>query len=1208
VLFTHLHVHTEYSLLDGLCRIEPMVQRAKELGMEALAITDHGGLYGAVTFYQAAKAAGIKPIIGCEMYVAQASRHARTSEAKNPYHLTVLARNEKGYKNLVKLVTKAHLEGFYYKPRVDRELLEQYHEGLIVLSGCPSAEVPHLVASGRIEEAKAAATWYRERFDGYYLEVMRHGGVPELPAINEGLMRLHQETKLPLVATNDAHYVRREDAGLQDILICIHTNTNILDEKRLRMEEDSYYLKSPQEMAELYADLPEAVRNTQAVADMCDITLDLSQRLPEYPVPAGMTADEYLAKLCWEGLRRRLSGVTSEEEKRLAYELEVIRQTRFANYFLVVWDIARFVREREIYFAVRGSAAASLVLYCLGVTDVNPLPYRLVFERFLNVERREMPDIDMDFQDDRRDEVINYVTAKYGRDHVAQIITFGTLGARASIRDVGRALAMPYADVDRVAKLVPFRLHITLEDAIATTPELAEMYQADEIIRKLVDTARGLEGLVRHSSTHAAGVVISKEPLDEYVPLQRPVKGDDQSVTMTQYAMDPIATLGLLKMDFLGLANLSILAKALKLIEKTRGVLLNLRDIPLDDAKTFEMLSRGETAGIFQIEGAGMTRHIKELKPSSLGDVAAMIALYRPGPMEHITTFIDAKHGRTQPNYPHPALKDILEETYGVIVYQDQVLHIVRAFAGYSLGEADKVRKAMGKKIPEIMAAEKEKFIKGALKQGYSLDLAERIFALIEPFAGYAFNKAHSVSYALISYWTAYLKANYTGEYMVSLLNAYVGNADKVTGVVAECGRLHIPVLLPDINSSEALFSLQSLESKPAIRFGLATVKNVGETAIKQVIEARAQKGTFPSLEHACRDAEFGSVNRKALESLVKAGAFDRFGDRGAMLTVLDRILGLSQSEARMRASGQSSMFDLFGESVPTPLASIALPPEKTPQRQKGEWEIELLGVDLSSGHSLAKLAATVDPETVLSRSELQLDMAGKRMMLAGLVRQITPRFTKENKPFNIVSLGLMDGSVEVFVWENVLEKTQGLWQEGRLVKVMGTIRARDDTVTISCLSASEHVVGPGAEGAALAPSQPVEPAPKPAPVMESKPVQHIAERQQENKAYRATNGDAKAAAPARPGNGAPPPVRRLRLRIHETGEQERDREMLERVKNTLLDFQGQDEVGLEIATEGRIIALDWTRIQVNVCDDLENRLRTLLGGAGQVAVEERPG
>ncbi|MBM3944789.1 MAG: DNA polymerase III subunit alpha, partial [SAR202 cluster bacterium] len=934
-MFTHLHVHTEYSMLDGLCRLEPLVHRAKELGMEALAVTDHGGLYGAIDFYSIAKTAGVKPIIGCEMYVAPGSRHARGNESKNPYHMTVLARNERGYKNLVKLVTKSHLEGFYYKPRVDREILEQHSEGLIVLSGCPSGEVPQLVAAGRLDEARQVTDWYRERFDAYYLELMEHGGVLELPAINQGLFKLKAETGLPVVATNDAHYVRREHASLQDILICIHTNTNVLDDKRLRMSEDSYYIKSPEEMAAMYADLPEAIGNTQAIADMCDIRLDFSQRLPQYPVPDGMAADDFLAKLCREGLRRRLPSVGEAEEKRLAYELEVIKQTRFANYFLVVWDIARFVRERHIYFAVRGSAAASLTLYCLGVTDVNPLPYRLVFERFLNVERREMPDIDMDFQDDRRDEVINYVTDKYGRDHVAQIITFGTLGARASIRDVGRALAMPYGDVDAVARIIPFRLHITLDDALESTPELNEMYQGDEAIRKLVDTARGLEGLVRHSSTHAAGVVISKEPLDDYVPLQKPTKGDDQSVNMTQYAMDPVARLGLLKMDFLGLANLSILANALKLVEATRGKKIELKDIPLDDKKTFDMLSRGETVGIFQLEGAGMTRHIKELKPNSLNDVAAMIALYRPGPMEHIGTFIEAKHGRAAVKYIHPALKDILEETYGVIVYQDQVLHIVQAFSGYTLGEADKFRKAMGKKIASIMAEEREKFIGGALKLGYTQELAEQVFALIEPFAGYAFNKAHSVSYGLISYWTAYLKANYTGEYMVSLLNAYVGNADKVTSVVAECGRLRIPVLLPDVNASETHFSMESRDGKPALRFGLATVKNVGEGAVQSLLSARAGQGPFASLEEFCRRADLGALNRKALESLVKAGALDTFGDRGALMSVVERILGLAQSEARLRDSGQTSMFDMFGESVPVPLATIELPPEKTGQRQR---------------------------------------------------------------------------------------------------------------------------------------------------------------------------------------------------------------------------------------------------------------------------------
>ena len=597
-MFTHLHVHTEYSMLDGLSRITPLVQRAAELGMDSLAITDHGGMYGAIDFYREVKEVGVKPIIGCEMYVAPGSRHTKSPDQQSPYHLTVLAKSGTGYRNLVKLVSLAHLEGFYRRPRVDRELLEEYHEGLIVLSGCPSGEVPKLITQGRIDDARAAALWYRELFGDYYLELMEHEQVPDLPAINQGLMELHRSMGFPVVATNDAHYVHREDAPLQDILICIHTNTNVNDDKRLRMADDSYYLKSPEEMVALYPELPQAVSTTQEIAEMCELELDFSQvHLPEYKVPDEIDADEYLARLCWDGLRRRVERVTPDDEQRLTYELEVIRQTRFANYLLVVWDIATFVRQRGIVFAVRGSAAGSLSLYCLGVTDVHPLEYGIVFERFLNVERKEMPDIDMDFQDDRREEVINYVVSKYGRDHVAQIITFGTLGARAAIRDVGRALAMPYADVDRIARLVPFKLGITLDEAVELNPEFREIYEGDQSVGKLVDTARSLEGLTRHSSTHAAGVVVSDVRLDDYIPLQRPIRSDDQGIAMTQYAMGPIAQLGLLKLDLLGLVNLTILDKARKLLAKTRGVELDQQNIPLDDQKTFEMLSRGETVG-----------------------------------------------------------------------------------------------------------------------------------------------------------------------------------------------------------------------------------------------------------------------------------------------------------------------------------------------------------------------------------------------------------------------------------------------------------------------------------------------------------------------------------------------------------------------------------------------------------------------------------
>ncbi len=1223
-MFSHLHVHTEFSMLDGLSRLDPLVSRAKELGMDSLAITDHGGMYGAIDFYRKARSEGIRPIIGCEMYVASGSRHERNPNERSPYHMTVLAKNNVGYQNLAKLITLSHLEGFYYKPRVDREILERYHEGLIVMSGCPSGEVPTLITQGRMDEARATADWYRDVFGDYYLEFMRHGDVPELPQINNGLLDIHRDLRIPVVATNDSHYIYKEDARLQDILICIHTNTNVQDSKRLRMEEDSYYLTSPQEMEELYQDLPEAVSNTQKVAEMCDLDIDFTQlRLPQYTVPEGVTPFEYLSNICWDGLKRRIPDAGDEEKNRLAYELEVIRQTSFDNYFLVVWDIARFVRENDIFFAVRGSAAASLTLYCLGVTNVNPLPYRLVFERFLNLERKEMPDIDMDFQDDRREEVINYVVRKYGREHVAHIITFGTLGARAALRDVGRALGMSYGDVDRVARMIPTRLGITLEDAKADPEsELAEAITSDDAIRNLVETAQGLEGVTRHSSTHAAGVVISQQPLDEIVPLQRPQKADDSGsvATTTQYAMEPVAALGLLKLDFLGLVNLTVLAKARELIAETRNIRFDLGDIPLDDAKTFELLSRGDTAGVFQLEGGGMTRYIKELKPTSLADVAAMIALYRPGPMEHISTFIDAKHGRIPVSYVHPALEEILEETYGVIVYQDQVLHIARTFAGYTLGEADIVRKAMGKKIPEIMAQEKEKFIKGALEQGFDRALSEKVFSLVEPFAGYAFNKAHSVSYGLISYWTAYLKANYTAEYMVSLLNSYVGHNDRINSAVAECQRLEIPVLSPSVNRGRPEFTIEAgPDGAAAIRFGMGAVKGVGSSAIEDVIESRDKTGPFESIEHMCREANMGGVNRKTLESLIKVGALDDFGDRAALLDAVDRIIALAQSENRLRNSDQSSMFDLFGESVSAPLADIALPDVTASDGERDEWERELLGMSLSNINVLAGLLTDSGSNHIVFRSDIQRDMAGKKVSLVGQIAGVARRFTRKNKPFVIATLGLMDGQIEVFVWEDKLEETEGLWQEGKIVVVGGVVRTREDEVSITCGEADEfspeeslsasHVLTSGTPDEGVVPNGGA-----PAHMVKENGAKYVNEPTTPSPSEAAKpNGasippSAETNSPAQTSTGlahsrieAP---HRLNLRIRESNNAVDDQMILDDVKRILLSYEGKDEVILEIAARGTIYRMEWSPIQVSVCDELTNKLSGVLEGSGSVTVE----
>ncbi|HEX7475128.1 MAG TPA: DNA polymerase III subunit alpha, partial [Dehalococcoidales bacterium] len=833
-MFTHLHVHTEFSLLDGMCRIPQLVKRVKELGMTSVAITDHGSMYGVIDFYQEAKNAGIKPIIGCEFYVAQSDHTNRTAAEKSSYHVVLLAKNQTGYRNLMQLTTKAHLEGFYYKPKIDRALMEQYHEGLIALSACMSGEVSVCILQNRLTEARETALWYKRVFGDFYLEIQRNP-IAELDRINRELIAIGKELDIPLVATNDVHYVFREDAPVHDILLCIGTNSVVTDTKRIKMNGDFLYLKSPEEMAANFQDIPEAIENSGKIAAMCDLKLDFTRlHLPEIELPPGKSAQDYLKDLCYAGFKTYYPNPTPELEQRLQYELEVIEKTQFANYFLVVWDMFVFARKKNILVGVRGSAAASIVLHCLGITSVDPVEYNLVFERFLNIERKEMPDIDSDFEDYRRQEVIDYVSKKYGADHVAQIITFGTLGARAALRDVGRALGMSYGDVDRVARLIPFGVGMTLDHALEINAELKQIYDADSIIKKLVDLAKKVEGISRHASTHAAGIVISKEPLASYVPLQQVSKGgEDSGLVMTQYSMDHIAKIGLLKMDFLGLANLTILAKAKEIIRQDRGLDLDLYHLPMEDKKTFDLLASGETTGVFQLESSGMRRYIKELKPTCLSDISAMVALYRPGPMEHIPKFIKSKHGLEPITYPHPALEKILEETYGVIVYQDQVLFIVRQFAGYSLGQADIFRKAMGKKIPEVMQKEKVNFINGAQKLGYSEEIANTIFALIEPFAGYAFNKAHSVSYALIAYQTAYLKANYPSEYMAAFLITNADVQEKVSTAISECRRLGITVSPPDVNRSEVFFSLEDSGNpeKRAIRFGLAAIKNVGPGA-----------------------------------------------------------------------------------------------------------------------------------------------------------------------------------------------------------------------------------------------------------------------------------------------------------------------------------------------------------------------------------------
>jgi DNA polymerase-3 subunit alpha len=1151
-MFTHLHVHTEYSLLDGMCRISRLISRAKELGMESLAITDHGSMYGVIDFYLAAKEAGIKPILGCEFYVAPVGRHSREAGDKNPYHLILLARNEVGYQNLIQLTTKAHLEGFYYRPRVDHELLAEHHQGLVALSACTQGEIPRLILEGRGEEARQAARWHREVFGDFYLELQRHP-LPELDQINPELIAIGKELDIPLVATNDVHYVLREDAPSHELLLCIQTNSTIYDEKRVRMAGDSFYLRSPDEMAELFSDLPQAVENSQCVADMCQLELQFGRLLlPEVETPEGKTADDYLEQLCREGLERRFSEPTAEVLERLEYELDVVRKTNFANYFLVVWDLISFAEERKILYGVRGSAAASLVLYCLGITNIDPLKHGLVFERFLNVERKEMPDIDLDFQDDRRDEVISYAAQRYGHDRVAQIITFGTLGARAALRDVGRAMAMPYGEVDRVARLVPPMINMTLGRALEDSGELKELYLDDEGVRQLVDNAKRVEGIARHASTHAAGVVIAKEPLTQYIPLQRPTKGDEGAIAMTQFPMEAIAEIGLLKMDLLGLVNLTILGKTREIIAQTKGIEIDLSHIPLDDPKTFELLSSGETTGVFQLEGPGMRHFVKALKPSSFSDVAAMIALYRPGPMQHIPTFIRAKHDLEPIQFPHPALSQILEETYGVIVYQDQVLLIVQAFAGYSLGQADVFRKAMGKKIPETMRKERKSFIAGAKRMGFSPEVAREVFDLIEPFAGYAFNKAHSVSYAMIAYQTAYLKANHPAEYMTAVLTMHMGQPDKLASAIAECHRLDIPVLPPDINKSDDTFAIEKTNGKDSIRFGLAAIKNVGFGAVRPLLASR-EEGEFISLEDFCRRADLRALNRRALESLIKVGALDCLGSRGALLASAERIMSLAQREQRLKETGQSTMFDLWGETIPVPMPTMELAEIDVPLNERLAWEKELLGVYLSE-HPFSRAARHLAPYVTALCGQIDEEMVGQGVVVAGMVASVRQLFTKDGRPFVSALLEDLDGRIEVTAWPEVYKNTKELWTEGTILLVEGRVRARGERVQLSCdrVRRYQPEMGEGVE----------------------------------------------TELPALPKR------RRLLIYITQTADEEADVARLRQIFDILRGSPGKDEVRLIVIKDGEVINLKLPDMTTGYSPELQQRLMGLLGEA-ELRVEE---
>jgi len=1060
-MFTHLHTHTEYSLLDGMSRIEPLLDRAKELGMDALAMTDHGGMYGAIDFYKGAKERGIKPIIGVEAYVAPGSRLSRERGDNQPFHLGLLARDLTGYRNLIKLVTAANLEGYYYKPRMDRELFQQYSAGITVLSGCPSSEFFRHLLDGNREAAIETAKWYREVFDGhYYLEVMDHGD-EKFTRYNPLIADIGRELGIPVLATNDSHFTVPSEHDAHEVLLCIGTNATIDQANRFTFEGEGYWLRSDDEMRVLFPDNPEFITNTRLVADSVDLELPFDrQLLPAPVVPAGKDSDTFLRELCEAGLHRRFAEVSPALLQRLHYELDVLRQTGFTDYIYIVKQIADFARERRIRMGVRGSAAASLVLYSLDVTDIDPVANNLVFERFLNLERREMPDVDFDFADDRREEMIQFAYDHYSHERVAQIITFGTMGAKAALRDVGRALGFSYADADRVVRLIPNQLHITLDEAVEQVQELRELKAADPRVNRLIDTARQLEGVARHASTHAAAIVISRDPLTEHVPLQRPTRGDETSIPTTQYAMDQVASIGLLKMDFLGLSNLTILGRAVDLIRDTTGEEVDLLAIPDGDPKTMAMLGRGETFGVFQLESAGMRRYIQDLQPTSIADLCAMVALYRPGPMQHIPRYIDGKHGRIAITYPHPQLASVLDETYGVIVYQDQVLLIARQFAGYSLGQADIMRKAMGKKKAEIMAAEREQFVAGAVKNGYTEAEATAVFDLIEPFAGYAFNKAHSWCYGNIAYQTAYLKANYPVQYMTAVLQLTHNSPDpqaRVAAAVAECARLGITALGPDINASFDHFSVERIDGGAlAIRFGLGDIKNVGAAAVEGVIAVRQKDGCYRDIEDFCKRADLSGANSRVVEHLAMAGALDGLGyDRGTLVINAERLVSLARRERELRESGQATMFDLFGSQVDTPLPALDLPISPVSADQVLIWEKELLGVYIAE-HPFKAAAAEVAKLTTHAITDLNAELAGNVVTVGGMITRAQARSTRDGRKFFIVEIEDLSGVAELSVWNDALEITgEELWAEGRVIVASIEVRDRGDRLGLSVRKAA---------------------------------------------------------------------------------------------------------------------------------------------------------
>ena len=1056
--FTHLHVHTEYSLLDGSNKIKEYVARVKELGMNSAAITDHGVMYGVIDFYREARAAGINPVIGCEVYVAPHSRFDKEAGGgeERYYHLVLLAENNQGYANLMKIVSKGFVEGFYYKPRVDRELLEQYHEGLIALSACLAGEIPRYLERGMYEEAKQAALWHQETFGpgNFFLELQDHG-IPAQQTVNQQLLRMHEETGIPLVATNDVHYTYDTDVASHDILLCIQTGKKLQDEDRMRYEGGQYYVKSPEEMARLFPYAPEALENTQKIADRCHVEIEFGvTKLPKFDVPEGYTSWEYLNKLCHEGLEERYQPVTDSLKERLDYELETIRNMGYVDYFLIVWDFIRYARENDIIVGPgRGSAAGSLVAYTLGITKLDPIKYDLLFERFLNPERVSMPDIDVDFCFERRQEVIDYVVRKYGKDRVVQIVTFGTLAARGVIRDVGRVMDMPYAQVDVIAKMIPNELNITIDKALKMNPELRKTYEENPEIRTLIDMSRRLEGLPRHTSMHAAGVVISQKDIDEYVPLSR---ASDGSIT-TQFTMTTLEELGLLKMDFLGLRTLTVIQNAVKLVEKGHGVALDMDKIDYNDKKVLDSLGTGHTDGVFQLESAGMKNFMKELKPQSLEDVIAGISLYRPGPMDFIPKYIWGKNHPENIVYDCPQLEPILKPTYGCIVYQEQVMQIVRDLGGYTLGRSDLLRRAMSKKKAAVMEKERQNFVygneeegvPGCIRRGIDEKVANKIYDEMIDFAKYAFNKSHAAAYAVVAYQTAYLKYYYPLEFMAALMTSVIDFPNKVSEYIYTCRQMGIKILPPDVNRGEWNFSPDG----DGIRYALSAIKSVGRSVIENIQRERSQNGPFTTLKDFLTRMAGGEINKRVVENFIKAGAFDCLpGNRRQKMLVYVQMMDSINQEKKNSLAGQMTLFDFAGEEEKAAFEVQMPKVEDYDKETRLAFEKEVLGFYIS-GHPLENYRGLMEKNVTAWTSDFQPEedsglpnvQDGQKVTIGGMITDKTVKYTKTNKVMAFLTIEDLVGTVEVVVFPSDYEKNVRLLNEDEKVFVQGRVSAEDE-------------------------------------------------------------------------------------------------------------------------------------------------------------------